>query len=289
MSEGDSEGSWSFRAFAAALVIGAPPFAYALYEKLTYSGITRWLAEKEIDLFGGFYENATVGIVMLLVGLLWGPPVTWAVFAPSRRRLSSFLGAPIGGFDWTNMVIITPIVGLGVYGAAIWISAAHMGPRVDVDVDALERGEAPPGRYVRLIGKPMIESTVTIENSKPTSSDVERKVNTYDYVPVVSSRWAPGDPVAAFIKLEPFRRWLVDAPDNPAGTLELAGLGPIVTFFEREGVKVSKPCWLIAFANTPEKEANKGKFFLAASPATGLLAWAIAAWKTKRERRAKAR
>ena len=273
----------SAKEMGAIALIGVPPFAYAFYEHATYSGLTRWLAETEIRVFGVSHPTAITLLVATVVGLVWGTPLAYAILrrnaksdAPSRRAS--------GAFDWSNLVVIAPIVALSVHGAVLWISALRMGSLVDVDVAELERAQSPPGRYVRLLGQMVVDQAVTIENSKPLDSEVARKVSTFDYVPIVSDRWLPGKPVAAFIEVPSSLRWRLDSAENPTGTLKITGLGPTATFFEEKGIAVSKPSWVLEWGNTPDKEANAGKLFVAGGPATGLLAWAIAAWRRRHKR-----
>ena len=176
------------------------------------------------------------------------------------------------------MAVIAGAIPL-VWGGVTWIGAARMGSLVEVDAGQLERGEAPPGPYLRVLGKPLYERAVA------TQERGSKEWETTAYVPIVSGEWKPGDVVAAIVvapswKLELAAR--VGGELDASGTIKRGALGIASKLFAQDSVTLAPRVCVVDLGNTPRKDLRLGQVLAALALPLALLTWVVARrrWRT---------
>ena len=262
------------------LVAFVPPLALALHGHLTYSPLQRWLAEWQLEHLTGYYPTLTTAFVGWAATVVWGLPILAVALAVLARRPEAPSGADESNLDRRVALIIAVIVGVIplVWGGVTWIGAARRGALVEIDAGQLERGDAPAGSYVRLLGKPLHARAVAIKQRG------SREWETTSYLPIVSGEWKPGDAIAAMVvgpswKLEPDSML---GELDPRGTIMRGALGPAASLFEQDGSKLAPNVCVVELGNTPTSDLRKGQVLAALSLPLALFAWFIARRRVSR-------
>jgi hypothetical protein len=270
------------------LIAFVPPLAFALHGHFTYAPLQRRLAEWELDNIGSYYPTLTGAFVASASTLVWAVPILAVALARLARQpeaaapaAATAPAADAGAnadddarFERRVTLVTAAIVGAIplVWGGVLWIAAARVGSLVEVDAGQLERGESPPGSYVRVLGRPLYDRAVA------TKQRGEQQWETTAYVPIVSGEWKPGAPVAAIVmapswKLEPGA--LLGELDA-SGTIDGGGLGIASKLFAQDQIALAPRVWVVELGNTPRNDLRKGQVLAALSLPLALFAWLVA-------------
>jgi hypothetical protein len=256
---------------------------------LRYSGPYRWLAELQLQKSGS-YGLVLTGLMLLLACMLvaTGLVQLLATFAPepsdSERQADENATKPIERLNvWMNtnqswLVAIGVTVSIAVIGGYMVIEARLGGKIADVQVRDLEQGADPPGRFVKLAGRLLPREMAVFERNRGARFNM--------IVPVVSSDWQEGRPVAAFLRLEDvsFAALLerIRSGQLTAGLFGLLSPGDLPgiarTEMEGRGLKIADRHFVLDQGQTPESRESLGMFLLPVSAVMGVgvaLVWLI--------------
>jgi hypothetical protein len=173
-----------------------------LYFAFEYSGPFRWLAELQRRIFGSYHGSLTV---LLTLGVFFGPWVLALRIARRFRRRGSYdPEAPVRDERlqsvWVQRVlrIQRPVFIAAVGGALIFIGVrdersmqAGNEPR-RVSCAALEATEIPNEGWLELSCTARWDAGI----------EAKHDYGDFLYVPLVSTRWTPGRPVAAVMRID---------------------------------------------------------------------------------------
>jgi hypothetical protein len=238
-------------------------FGLTAYWWATYSGLYRLLAEWQLARSGAYGVELTGAFTAL--ALLVPALVIIAIIGASREgergqtHSDRLVAEDKARRDRINAWIrehrrrVTALAGGAVgavWGAGMIASGLLAGPRVPLDVAALEAGATPPGRYVELTGRILPAQAVAVSTSRGGEML---------FVPVVS---APGAPVRVYLKTSvdwarSHRRDI--ASRRYQGLFDARALpGVAVTSFTDRGQPPAESYWVLNVHNTPAKQINDG-------------------------------
>jgi hypothetical protein len=214
--------------------------AVAGYCWWTYSGPYRWAAELQMKLFGSYFPMISA-LIVVVVPLLVIRLALYRTLAPHPSDAASAgkvhpLALGLGG-----------LVLAGMGGIAWWDgSRMTLAPTTAL---AMEGGEAPPSRWLRIEGEPQEDWAVTYGEKHRQDA----------FVPFVSPGWTPERPVAVVVKVGRGRS-LGNGPVQ--GVVSRAGLpGPVRVVFEEGGLPLDRRHLVIELGGDPDKEKVFGAIF----------------------------
>jgi hypothetical protein len=273
-------------------VVNAGAIGLGVLWWVTYSGPYRWFAERQLA-WSNEYDVKFTGLMVLFACLLTGVAITQiaASFVPERSdpgaaalhaRMDAF-----GTFLTRNTYLLAMtgvVVALALVGGFMMIQARLSGGFVTVAAEALERGHAPEGVFARVEGRQLWDRTVSFTK---TGSDSGTKT----IVPIVSTGWQPGQPVALFVRMDDYvlRRLSSDARENgtpPAlsGLLSAGDLDGIArTELEGKAMVIADRHYVLDQGETPERREGLGKILLGVSGVASPIVLVV--WLVKRRRR----
>jgi hypothetical protein len=260
-------------------------FGLTAYWWATYSGLYRLLAEwqlarsasYEVELTGAFTALALLVPALVIIVILGASREGERGAAHSDRLAAEDKARRdrINGWMREHRRRVTALAAgtaATVWGAAMIASGLLAGARVPLDLAALERGAAPPGRYVELTGRVLAAEAVGVSTSR--SSEML-------FLPVVSGQ---GAPVRVYLKTSvswarSHRREI--AASHYQGLLEARALpGVAVTSFTERGRPPADSYWVLDVQKTPATQIEHGRIMMLIGvvlAGAGALVWWIKA------------
>jgi hypothetical protein len=270
-------------------LITGPLLGVAIYWWLTYSGLYRLLAEWELRAFGAyrpFYTGFFVIIICLIpagiaiqtIGRHRGlkrSPADAAAHAARHAERSARVSNWVESHRLRLVGLILTAMGV-VVGAYFVGDGLLAGDRVSVDAGAIERGDAPGGRWAEIAGRLLPERAVSVEEQGQATIR-------HLYIPIVSPEWRLGRPVHLYLRI--YYTWLslyaTDlASGHYKGMLAANDLpGVAVTVLAERGQPAPDRYWVLDYRETPQSKITLGESMFATAGLIGLLTalgWAVA-------------
>jgi hypothetical protein len=264
-------------------------FGLTAYWWATYSGLYRLLAEWQLARSGSYGVEVTGAFTAL--ALMVPALVIIAIIGASREgergqaHSDRLVAEDKARRDRINTWMrehrrrVTALAGgavATVWGGGMIVSGLLAGPRVPLDVAALEGGAIPAGRYVELTGRILPAEAVGVSSSR------SREML---FVPVVS---AAGAPVRVYLKTSV--DWARShgreiASGRYQGLLDARALpGVAITSFTERGQPPAESYWVLDVHQTPATQIQHGRIMVVIGlvmAGLGALVWLI---KSRRAR-----
>lgn len=251
--------------------------AISFYCIFTYSGPYRWLAERQLSIFGAYVPKLTAVIVMLMflglfrvlrfaVGLLGlkipDRPIDRPMFRPRSAVGMALLSA-------------APFVVVGLFPviwAMTWYArASSAGPRTEIALTDLEPGKRPASSWVRVQGKALRDMAFTFG---PSGSEEV-------FVPVVAPTAGSSHESHLILKMSKGKPFSADDKAFE-GLLAPADLsGPVREKLRRDGVIHGDDYYVLELDRSPSDLRQTGEItcligcgFVAVGVVMGLIKWA---------------
>ena len=242
--------------------------ALAIYWDHTYSGPYRWLAELQLRWIGQYEKTITflLAVMILLApfGALFGvyrlvtrgrkgtaPTTPEQPASPTLPPQPPTPSSPrLDVFNRYFMPICIALFGTVMLflGVQKWHLARNAGEIIHAEARDFEAGNL-PGPWVKVTGQPLIEQVLTTDSSQSSQKH---------YIPLVSSKWEAGAPVAVFVEVsesDDANALRTAAVDGYHGMTQRNGLpGMVRVAFERAGLPPSKDYVMIDFDRSPSDE-----------------------------------
>jgi hypothetical protein len=277
-------------------VIHLGAFGLAVAWWATYSGVYRWLAERQLE-WSGEYSWKFTGVMTIFACMFSGFLVIQiaASLVPDRsdseRQATEDFGARMDALSsWMKrnsflLLMTGTVVALAAIGGFMVMQAQRSGGFVTVAAASLERGGAPAGAFARIEGRQLWDQSVGFTTRGGDSPGVKT------IVPVVSPGWQPGQPIALFARIDAY--WIQRLASETRGMKELPELSGLLTANDLEGIvhtelaekgiAIADRHYVLDQGETPERREFLGKFLLGA--AAVLAPIALIVFLVKRRRR----
>ena len=211
----------------------------------SYAGPYRWLASAQLGRFGSYSASLTA-LVVFVVFALPGKFLFRGAGEPWNRTVT---WSPTG--SWLFAVAAVPLA-IGM----IYVASGRMELKT-LTAGMLEEGSAPPSRWLTVNGRLRAEARICVGVARSSRAQE-------CYVPLVSERWSPGAPVAAFLKT---RCGMDEVPveGEYAGTVSYLGLpGPVRAELENGGAVPLRSTLVLDWNEGPESVRVVSFFFIGA-------------------------
>ncbi len=260
--------------------------ALAAYFGFTYSGPFRWLAELEMRLMGRYYTFLTGMLVLLGLMLMLLLPLQLARKlgvlgdpAASPEEHAQYIQAHTERWKKRQPAITVLMLGaaLSFVGVRDWLRAQQGAQLEQVSIAALESGKRPASTWVEVAdASPAWNATLEWEVGHTKNS----------FVPVVSTNWRDGQPIALVLKLSSSTR--VDKEVGVSafrGASDAEGLPGAIDGAFRDAQLNTANALVLEVGNKPTDRQTLAHFALGGGILALLVGCGLAWVQLRRERR----
>jgi hypothetical protein len=264
----------------------APIMGISFYWMFSYSGPYRYLAEQQIKWFGWYVPKLTL---LLIVLGLFGIVALGKLILQGAERPAPVLPQPAGTAVLGNGAVATP--GAASLQWRMWYLAIPVLMGGYFYFNATQAGELRQLQAEDFGGGRVTSRVVYADVRGQLSKDYMMDDN-YMYVPMRQSNEA-SEPVHILVGVDKARTkdYLHRQAD---GTFLVRGMvqkdlgGDVRTAFEKNGMALAEPCWVVRTGRDPQGDRNIALIIIGISAVVGALAAGWAKYKSGRRPAAQA-